>query len=221
MSSRLDKKQNLGKFWQIHPRHEFLRLSCDQTTNQGTATSNFIYQRHSTKYISNNLEESKMFETITVSLIHKIYIIFYIHSISTQSQQQHHLFPTSSFNYLIHFTSHFRKNHMYHFHFIVVILPTLQYHIMLYCFVHSHVTYTWHLAHFAAGPSAISCIHIHTLCPSLEEKITTQASITSLYIQWDLFLSKLSQSIFSFHLSLPLAQSHTFHCSVFLTFPLS
>ena len=76
MSSRLDKKQNFGKFWQIHPRHEFLRLPSDQTTNQGTATFNIIYQRHSTEYISNKLEESKMFDTITVGLIHKIYIIY-------------------------------------------------------------------------------------------------------------------------------------------------
>ena len=43
VSSRLDKKQYLGKFSQIHPRYDFLRLPCDQTTNQGTATSNFIY----------------------------------------------------------------------------------------------------------------------------------------------------------------------------------
>ena len=74
MSSRLDK--NFGKFWQIHPSYEYLRLLCDQTTNQGTATSNFIYQRHSTGYISNKSEESKMFETITLGLIHKIYIIY-------------------------------------------------------------------------------------------------------------------------------------------------
>ena len=77
MSSRLDKKKNFGKFWQIHPlRHEFLRLPSDQTPNQGTATSNIIYQRHSMEYISNKLEESKIFETITVGLIHKIYIIY-------------------------------------------------------------------------------------------------------------------------------------------------
>ena len=36
VSSRFDKKENFGKFWQIHPRYEFLRLPCDQTT------SNFI-----------------------------------------------------------------------------------------------------------------------------------------------------------------------------------
>ena len=39
MSRRLDKKQNLSKLWQIQLKYEFFHLSCDQISNQGTATS--------------------------------------------------------------------------------------------------------------------------------------------------------------------------------------
>ena len=65
---------------------------------------------------------------------------------------------------------------------------------LLYCLILSHVT---HLAHFATRlrPSVVPCIHIHTLCPSSEEKITTQASIISLYIWTNLDCSSVpSQS---------------------------
>lgn len=68
---------------------------------------------------------------------------------------------------------------------------------------------------------AVLCIDIHTLGPSLEEKITTQASFIPLHISWGLFLYIPFHSLLSFHLILPLTQSNTFHCSVYLTFPLT
>ena len=45
-------------------------------------------KKHSTEYISNKLEESKMFEAITVGLIHKIYIIYV--AFDTKTKQNKH-----------------------------------------------------------------------------------------------------------------------------------
>ena len=78
-------------------------------------------------------------------------------------------------------------------------------------------SYVTHLVHFAAGlwPPVVPCVHIHTLCLSLEEKITTQASIIYHLTYIGASLSVPFQSLFSFHLDRSSTHYSVPHLSLF------